>query len=272
MLGLNYSRPQLSPAPGITCSLPLPSQERPGLGSGLGRWSRLQSKSPSRGRLESLHSWCVFHNHPVCRRGCFPHPVSGENRKQQLASSQLESAHTEPQIPLPEFQCAGATEKEVAPTSEESRSDEGNDLHTGPLKGGHLCDSCCSGWIRMGAPGSSPIVPCPPQPFPAKTFFGICTRKSGFVLLALKAFSFPPAPSPLSPNVMYLRPVVLGLQSLAIPSFATCQLQHACDSVSLSVKRQAWCMGQCSTNTKFPCGFSLSSLDTQGPLPGCLIM
>lgn len=37
--------------------------------------------------------------------GCFLHPVAGENRKQQLASSQLESAHTESQI-LSEFKCA----------------------------------------------------------------------------------------------------------------------------------------------------------------------
>lgn len=94
----------------VTCWVPLPIQEGPGMESGLARWTGLQSKSPRRGRLGSLNSWCASSHHPFCKAerrggGSFLHPVAGENRKQQLASSQLESAHTESQILLSKFKC-----------------------------------------------------------------------------------------------------------------------------------------------------------------------
>lgn len=85
--------------------------------SALTRWAGLPSKSSRRGRLVSLNSWCASSHHPFCKtemgregggrgEGSFLHPVAGENRKQQLASSQLESAHTESQILLSRFKCA----------------------------------------------------------------------------------------------------------------------------------------------------------------------
>lgn len=123
--------------------------EGPGLGSELVRWARLQSKSPSRGRLGSLSSWCVLSNHLVCKEEGGLSPILCQERtgssSWQGHNWSLPTWNSHPSLNL---NVPGAMEKEAVPTSQENPSDEGV-CKPGSLRGGCLGDSRCGGWVRL---------------------------------------------------------------------------------------------------------------------------